>query len=339
MRVRRFTLPPGLRLRPAVLALSLIGMPCFDVSVGQALQLSRIPDLITSEDTPTQIVPFTISGAARHDFTVTVASSEPWLVPEANVTLSGAGTGRALLVTPAANQSGEALLQLRVTDGCTVVTQAFRVTVTAVNDAPTISRIPDQFIPESAATTAISFTIGDVETPAASLIVTASSSNTNVIANEALILSGTGSTRTIVARATSGKSGATTITLVVSDGEARTSARFQVTVGRTNRAPLANAGPGQTLLTTNTTVLNGTATDDLCPAEKLVTTWSVVSGVGSVTFSNPAALNTTVSFGRPGIYVLRLTAFDGEVSGSDDVTVVVGGDRFAAAELMGQKSR
>jgi hypothetical protein len=314
-------------------------MLCFDVSLGQALQLSRVPDLTTSEDTPTQIVPFTISGAARHDFTVIVTSSEPWLVPEANVTLSGTKTGRTLLVTPAANQSGEATLQISVNDGCTVVTQAFKVTVTAVNDAPTISRISDQFIPEGAATAAIPFTIGDVETPAASLIVTASSSNTEVIANEALTLSGTGSSRTIVARTTSGKSGSTTITLVVSDGEAKTSARFQVSVGRTNRAPLANAGPGQTLLATNTTVLNSTATDDLCPPEKLVTTWSVVSTAGDVTFSNPAALNTTVSFVRPGIYVLRLTAFDGEMSGCDDVTVVVGAERFAAAELMRQNSR
>src|SRR5258705_2921083 len=146
MRVRRFALRRGACLRLVAPALCLITVLCFDVSFGQTLQLSRIPDLITSEDTPTQIVPFVVSGAARQDFTIIATSSEPWLVPEANVALSGAGTRRTLRITPAANQSGQAALQLSINDGCTVVTQAFRVTVNAVNDAPTISRISDQFI-------------------------------------------------------------------------------------------------------------------------------------------------------------------------------------------------
>jgi len=342
MRVRRFTLRPDIRLiclRFAAPALSLISVLCFDVSSGQALQLSRIPDLITSEDTPTQVVPFIVSGAARRDFAVRVTSCEPWLVPETNVTLSGTGTRQTLLITPAANQSGQAALHVSVTDGCTVITQAFKVNVTAVNDAPTISRISDQFVVEGAATPAIPFTIGDVETPAASLILSAASSNTNLIPNEALTLGGTGSSRTIAAKPAPGKSGVTAITVAVSDGEATTSSKFQVTVGTTNRPPLANAGPDRTLFATKVAVLNGTATYDICPIEKLVTTWSVLSGSSDVTFANPAALNTTVGFACPGIYVLRLTAFDGQLSGSDEVIIVVGGEQVTAAELLKQNSR
>jgi hypothetical protein len=35
--------------------------------------------------------------------------------------------------------------------------------------------------------------------------------------------------------------------------------------------------------------------------------WSMVSGPGTVTFANPAALSTTATFSIPGTYVLRLT--------------------------------
>jgi hypothetical protein len=81
---------------------------------------------------------------------------------------------------------------------------------------------------------------------------------------------------------------------------------------------------------TNVAALNGTATDDLCPLERLVTKWTVIAGSADVTFANPAALNTTVHFTRTGTYNLRLTAFDGELSGSDDITITVEGDRFTA---------
>jgi len=328
MRIRRFTLPGGARLRPVLTALCFIHV-C-GLHAVESLHFSRIPDLVTSEDTPTQTVPFTISGNGKREFTLSVISSNPPLVSECNVTFTGTATKRALCVTPAANQSGHAVLQLSVSDGSVVATQAFSLTVTAVNDAPTISRIADQSIAEGGALPPIQFTIGDVETPAASLIVSASSSNTNLIANDALTVAGTGALRTISAKPVLGRSGTVAITVTVSDGEASASREFKVVVGTVNRTPLVNAGANQTLVATNVAVLNGTATDDLCPLERLVTKWAVISGSADVTFANPAALNTTVRFGRTGNYVLRLIAFDGELSGSDDITITVEGDRFTA---------
>jgi hypothetical protein len=51
---------------------------------------------------------------------------------------------------------------------------------------------------------------------------------------------------------------------------------------------------------------------------------SVSSGSGSVSFNNPEYEDTNASFSAPGVYVLRLTATDGEpLSGSDTVTVTV----------------
>jgi hypothetical protein len=49
----------------------------------------------------------------------------------------------------------------------------------------------------------------------------------------------------------------------------------------------------------------------------------VVSGPESVTFADPAMLQTTATFGAPGEYVLRLAADDGELSGYDTITISV----------------
>ena len=55
----------------------------------------------------------------------------------------------------------------------------------------------------------------------------------------------------------------------------------------------------------------------------LALTWSKISGPGTVTFSAPSALMTNASFSIAGVYVVRLTASDGALAASDDVTVVV----------------
>ena len=48
-----------------------------------------------------------------------------------------------------------------------------------------------------------------------------------------------------------------------------------------------------------------------------------MNGPGSVTFGNPNQAATTASCGAAGTYVLRLSAYDGALTGSDDVTVTV----------------
>jgi DNA-binding beta-propeller fold protein YncE len=54
----------------------------------------------------------------------------------------------------------------------------------------------------------------------------------------------------------------------------------------------------------------------------VVTTWSSPGAVG-VTFADPSAEDTTVTFSEPGSYRLRLTASDGELTSFDEVTITV----------------
>ncbi|HET6918373.1 MAG TPA: hypothetical protein VFI46_02790 [Jiangellaceae bacterium] len=94
-----------------------------------------------------------------------------------------------------------------------------------------------------------------------------------------------------------------------------------------NTAPVVNAGPDQTIASPTTSVsVSGTLNDDGLPNPPgtATHTWSQVNGPAAVTFGDASALTTTASgFTTAGDYTLRLTASDGELSSSDDLTVHV----------------
>lgn len=83
-----------------------------------------------------------------------------------------------------------------------------------------------------------------------------------------------------------------------------------------------NAGADQAVTLPATASLVGSASDDGSPAGVFTTTWSKVSGPGTVTFGDAAATSTTATLSVAGTYVIRLTANDGTYSTSDDMTVV-----------------
>ncbi len=62
---------------------------------------------------------------------------------------------------------------------------------------PTITDVVDRATLESTATTAIPFTIGDAETPATSLTVSGTSSNTSLVPNANIVFGGSGTNRTV----------------------------------------------------------------------------------------------------------------------------------------------
>ncbi len=103
----------------------------------------------------------------------------------------------------------------------------------------------------------------------------------------------------------------------------------------TNQTPTVNAGNDQTITLPNSVSLSGTATDDGLPnpPATLATTWSKLSGPGTVNFGNANSLNTTASFSQAGTYVLRLTANDGELSTIDDVSITVNSASGSSSEF------
>ncbi len=92
-----------------------------------------------------------------------------------------------------------------------------------------------------------------------------------------------------------------------------------------NAAPVVNAGADQTITLPASASLNGSATDDGLPNPPgaLSRAWTQVSGPGTVTFADATNPVTTATFSAAGVYVLRLTANDSALIGSDDVQITV----------------
>ena len=136
-----------------------------------------------------------------------------------------------------------------------------------------------------------------------------------------------GNVNALTTTASFSAAGTYVLRLTASDSALSSTANITITVNPTsavNQPATVNAGPNQTITLPASASLNGTASDDGLPAgSTLTTTWSKVSGPGTVTFGNVNALTTTASFSAAGTYVLRLTASDGALSSRDDVTITV----------------
>lgn len=172
---------------------------------------------------------------AAANLIVTAASSNTTLVPNTNITVTASGTSRTLTIAPAADQSGTTTITLTVRDGDDFTsTTSFDLTV---NAAPTISEIDDQNIDEDSQTGDIAFTIDDTETVAASLVVTASSSNTTLVDASGVVLGGSGANRTIKLIPIANQSGTTEVTITVSDGLHASNRTFELNVGEVADAP------------------------------------------------------------------------------------------------------
>ncbi|PQP32961.1 hypothetical protein C6A36_01720, partial [Desulfobacteraceae bacterium SEEP-SAG10] len=102
-----------------------------------------------------------------------------------------------------------------------------------------------------------------------------------------------------------------------------------------NQAPDVDAGSDQTIiLPADTVVLDATCTDDGLPNGTLSFQWNQVSGPGTVTFGDAGAEDTTATFPAGGLYVIRLTIDDTELSTSDDIQVTVSAEPINLAPVV-----
>ncbi len=210
--------------------------------------ITSVANQTINEDNSTATLNFTVGDAetSAANLTVTATSSNTTLVPAANIVLGGSGSSRTVKVTPAANQFGTATVTLKVSDGVNTTSTSFVVTVNAVNDLPTISAISAQTTLEDTATGDIAFTVSDVETPAANLTVTASSSNQTLVPNASIALGGSGANRTVKVTPGQDQFGTVTITLTVNDGSATATTSFVLTVTSVNDVPTITSIANQT---------------------------------------------------------------------------------------------
>jgi RHS repeat-associated protein len=211
-------------------------------------------------------------------------------------------------------------LQLSANDSQYTTTSQTTVTVNpAVNQPPVVNAGPSITIAQPTTTATLNGTATDDGLPNGTLTVAWSQ-----VSGPATVTFN--SPNTAVTKATFSTLGVYVLKLTASDTQLSSSSTVMVTVvpSSANQAPVVNGGPNQAIvLPTSSVTLNGTATDDGLPSGTLLISWSQVSGPGSVVFSNPTQAVTQATFDAPGLYDLRLTANDTELSSSSDVLVYV----------------
>jgi parallel beta-helix repeat protein len=102
--------------------------------------ISGIANKVTTPNTATASIPFTVSDAETEGSSLTVSSSSsnPALIPDNNIVFEGSSSNRTITVTPATNQSGMATVTLTASDGSLRRSTSF---VVAVIPPPTIALI------------------------------------------------------------------------------------------------------------------------------------------------------------------------------------------------------
>jgi hypothetical protein len=151
-----------------------------------------------------------------------------------NVNVSGGTSATLALTAVTTNQAGSYT--------CTVGNSVASVTsspailivnsvpVQLTNHPPVISAIPNQSTPLDTATPAIAFIVGDVETTASDLTLSAVSSNPALIPAANIAFGGSGANRTITLTPVTGQTGGSLITVYVTDGSSTSSTDFQLSV-------------------------------------------------------------------------------------------------------------
>ena len=102
------------------------------------------------------------------------------------------------------------------------------------------------------------------------------------------------------------KPGSYTINLIVSDGTTN-SAPNSVVISTSNSAPVADAGPNQTVQASGLVTLNGSGSTD-ADGDALAFAWEFVTRPdgSTATLSNPIAVMPTFTADVPGEFVLSL---------------------------------
>jgi len=194
--------------------------------------------------------------------TVTGVSSNQALVTSAGIALAGSGSSRTVTITPLANEPAAALsasttITLTVSDGPLSAQMSFLLTVTAINDPPTLGPIANPAaIVEDAGPQVVSLSgisAGGGESQA--LTVTALSSNPARIPNPSVTYTSPGATGSLSYTPVANAFGSTLITVRVTDAlNAFVERTFTVTVNPAADTPS---------ITGATTVVNTQTTSGL----------------------------------------------------------------------------
>jgi hypothetical protein len=157
-----------------------------------------------------------------------------------------AGAVSASFSLPTAGFAERGSYRVRVTN---VVGSVFSAPATlTVLLPPSISDIPNQQIDEDGATADLSFVVGDGDAPAGELVLSAVSSDTNLVPPSGFVFGGSGSNRTVKIMPAANRAGSATVTVTARDAQGLVASDVLVlTVNPVEDAPTLAAVPDQAL--------------------------------------------------------------------------------------------
>src|SRR5262245_45025624 len=167
-------------------------------SLKAAPTLDALASITVGEDSGLHAVylsGITAGGGESQPLAIRATSSNPGIVPAPRLYYHSPDDYGWLVYDVAPNASGTNIITVTVDDGQAfnhILTRTFAIVVLPNNDAPVISGIPNQILREDTPSAAFTFTVGDLESPAQDLIVTARSSNPALIPNEYILMEGSG---------------------------------------------------------------------------------------------------------------------------------------------------
>jgi hypothetical protein len=214
--------------------------------------ITSIDDQVVSSGTSTSALPFTVGDAetAAGNLTLSGSSSNTTFVPTSGIQFGGSGSSRTVTVSTASGQTGSATITVTVSDGSLHTSTSFVVSTSTTtstklgNNAPTISAIADQSIAQNTSTSSLGFTIGDAETAASKLSLSANSSNPTLVPSSGIKFGGKDADRTVTVTPARGQTGTALITVAVQDaGGLVATTSFLVTVAASNEGPQISGQP------------------------------------------------------------------------------------------------
>jgi len=294
-------------------------------------QLDSTPATVSISITPVNDAPVANSQSVTtledNAVTITLTGGDVEGSPLTFAVLTGptkgtlSGTPPNLTYTPNANANGSDSFTFSVNDGTVDSLPAtVSISVTPVNDGPTISDIPDQMMAKNSTTDPIAFTVSDVDNDPDGLAVSGSSSDQTLVPDGNISFGGSGANRTITVTPLAKQSGNVTITVTVSDGLQTASTSFTLTVTHSNHPPKADPTATVTqLISPNnvsaTSTLDGSRSNDP-DNDPLTYTWQAVRG----TIGTGVVGHVSLALGT---HAITLVVSDGSLSDSAAIAIRV----------------
>lgn len=300
--------------------------------VNDAPVIAPVPPITLAENAGPTPITLTLSDvdSPAGAIGLTVTSSDPVLLPPANLVVSPATSfNRTLTITPILGKVGTATLTLQANDGAGgVSTQLVAVTVRVANTPPGLGPISSQSMAEDS-TLIVNLSVSDAETPSG-LVVTAVSSDPALVPASGLSVGGTSVSPILVVKPAPDASGKAQVTVTVTDPAGATAVQtFQLVVTPVNDAPvIGRINPVTIMEDSGTVQVPVTVTDVDSPLSNLTLTGSSSDPaiVGRVVLSGSApnfVASLTPSTNAFGTVIITLVASDGQATSSTTFPLVI----------------